>query len=174
MDTRQLKHGHAPSVLPFDTLLLPYPINATWRRAIAETHSERYMSTITITKETFRFDGPSEKCGKDGKTVDSSAEFEEAKKSADAKFPGEQTKRSNSGMERVLEIGFIGHDFDEHPTAHMMEGIFLWQKRLGGVSTGRTIHEQPSAIHSNSGEDEVMTAAGTGYAPHGAPADCCR
>ncbi|CAN0575473.1 unnamed protein product, partial [Ectocarpus sp. 12 AP-2014] len=27
----------------------------------------------------------------------------------------------------------IGHDFDEHPTAHMIEGVFVWQKRLSGT-----------------------------------------
>ncbi|CAN0489323.1 unnamed protein product, partial [Ectocarpus sp. 12 AP-2014] len=40
-----------------------------------------------------------------------------------------------------LKIGFIGHDFDEHPTAHMIEGVFVWQKRLyggGGQNAKRT------------------------------------
>lgn len=37
---------------------------------------------------------------------------------------------SDQNKSVLLEIGFIGHDFDEHPTAHMIEGIFLWQRRL--------------------------------------------
>lgn len=50
-------------------------------------------------------------------------------------LPSSATKPETSdsdaaSRDRGLTIAFIGHDFDEHPTAHMMAGVFLWQKRF--------------------------------------------
>ncbi|CAN0486073.1 unnamed protein product, partial [Scytosiphon promiscuus] len=77
--TRQLKAGSPPSLLPFDTLLLPYPVNP----AVAQGDGGE------PTKERSR--------RRDAETRD----------------------------RRGLHIGFVGHDFAEHPTAHMMEGVFV-------------------------------------------------
>lgn len=80
-----------------------------------------------------------------------------------------RTARSD-GRRPFLNVGFIGHDFDEHPTAHMVEGVFVWQRRLA-----RMRHERDGAVKtpetrgttSNSG-DRLITSLATPVA------DCCR
>lgn len=125
MDARQLGLGLPPALLPFDSLLLSHPVDAAWRRRVAESHSTRYTPALpsSATKP---------------KTSDNDA----------------------SSRDRALTIGFIGHDFDEHPTAHMMAGVFLWQKRfedngrvlrpsdsVGVASVAETVGMEASKVH---------------------------
>lgn len=52
----------------------------------------------------------------------------------------ELSRTRHSGTERrrpPLNIGFIGHDFSEHPTAHMIEGVFVWHTRLANIGRKR-------------------------------------
>lgn len=135
VDAHQLKAGRPPSLLPFDSLLLSYPVTSAWRRQIAEAHSLRYMEasrvlsahdgvytnanrtrdSALVRQQGFRVLAPHQE--------GVGAVYSDGDEAAGA-MGGESTGRA------PLNIGFIGHDFDEHPTAHMIEGVFVWQKRL--------------------------------------------
>lgn len=90
---------------------------------------------------------------------------------------GDMTGSSSRRMARTdggrsfLNIGFIGHDFDEHPTAHMVEGVFVWQRRLARTRRERDgLVIAPETGERRSPEDRLTNNLTTPMAA----ADCCR
>ncbi|CAM9624943.1 unnamed protein product [Ectocarpus sp. 8 AP-2014] len=178
VDVKQLAFGRPPSLLPFDTLLLPHPVTPAWRRRLAEAHSARYVEASTAlvgsrSHEAFlgenRTRGAAHPEGSDrwtdmqeGIGVEYDGRGEVTGTTAGARIHG--ATRTDEGRAR-LKIGFIGHDFDEHPTAHMIEGVFIWQKRLSGTRQ----HGTGAADHLTSGapQNNDLTASMV-------ETDCCR
>lgn len=138
VDVHQLQAGRSPSLLPFDSLLMSYPVTSSWRRQVAEAHSRRYAQASTVlggSGELFidvnRTTEPTP-LGQQDFHVQAPEGMRVGGVYSNAEEPTGTMSGSNGG--RVsLDIGFIGHDFDEHPTAHMIEGVFVWQKRLAGI-----------------------------------------
>ncbi|CBJ48372.1 UDP-N-acetylglucosamine--peptide N-acetylglucosaminyltransferase, family GT41 [Ectocarpus siliculosus] len=165
VDVKQLAFGRPPSLLPFDTLLLPHPVTPAWRRRLAEAHSARYVEASTAlvgsrsheaflgenrTRDAARPEGSDRRTDmQEGIGVEYDGRGEVTGTTAGARIHG--TTRTDEGRAR-LKIGFIGHDFDEHPTAHMIEGVFVWQKRLSGTrqhGTGAADHLTSGAPQKN-------------------------
>lgn len=139
----QLQAGRPPSLLPFDSLLLPYPVTSAWRRQIAEAHSLRYVETSTVSGESDQLFTDVNRTGDSvhARQIGLRAQATEGERTSEEHGDGVEATGALSGKSggRVaLNIGFIGHDFDEHPTAHMIEGVFVWQKRLAGIKYERT------------------------------------
>lgn len=156
MDVWQLGRGRLPSLLPFDSLLLPNPVDPTWRRRLAEAHSSKYAESGTKPVESDSvIDGTTarrratRKGGRGAEREDATKTEWEGRRdlerwtdgeSADARRRAGRPRHTrvatrSEGGER-LDIGFIGHDFDEHPTAQMMEGVFVWQRKLEEAREG--------------------------------------
>lgn len=168
-----------PSLLPFDTLLLSYPVDPIWRRKVAEAHSKRYAKTprvvpvngaggradgydVTVDegnetsrKRTGKYDGRRGTHDERGAALaeedaelvaarmrnilcEGDAVSEESKNIGQGNLAGEERQ---SGL-RPLHVGFVGHDFHEHPTALMMEGIFLWQRRHTNTGNRKGLQEK--------------------------------
>lgn len=176
----QLQAGHPPSLLPFDSLLLPYPVTSAWRRQIAEAHSLRYVEAPTVlggSDEFFvdvnRTEDPA-RVRQEGLNV-STAERERAGVVySDKKEPAGSRSIDNGG--RIsLHIGFIGHDFDEHPTAHMIEGVFVWLKRLTKINRERC--DASEALEAGRKGSSGQRPANYGVMPQTTPTatqECCR
>ena len=89
------------ALLPFDTLLLPLP--PVWRKAVATAHSHQFewmRCTFNCARD----------CGAPCKT---------SQPSLDA-----TTTTSGRSSRRALRLGYLSYDMNDHPTAHMMEGLF--------------------------------------------------
>lgn len=130
MDVYQLKAGRPPSLLPFDSLLLPYPVTPAWRRQLAEAHSLRYVEAYTA------LGGPDELFIDVNRAGDSAHVRQQGfLVQATEEVTGALSDKSSGRVS--LNIGFIGHDFDEHPTAHMIEGVFVWQRRQAAIKHDR-------------------------------------
>lgn len=138
VDVHQLRPGRPPSLLPFDSLLMPYPVTSAWRRQIAEAHSVRYVEASATLGES------GELFVDVNRTGDSEREHQqefhvragEGERVGEVYSDADEATGDIAGKnvrQASLNIGFIGHDFDEHPTAHMIEGVFLWQKRLSEI-----------------------------------------
>lgn len=134
VDVRQLGSGRSPSILPFDTLLLPYPATPAWRRQIAEAHSRRYAeASVALAKPDEIHVDEDHTGGSEGERgQDGASGGDEASSSGSERTIGSSSRRA------LLNVGFIGHDFSEHPTAHMMEGVFAWQRKLTDIEHERT------------------------------------
>ncbi|CAM9596349.1 unnamed protein product [Ectocarpus sp. 4 AP-2014] len=178
VDAKQLAFGRPPSLLPFDTLLLPHPVTPAWRRRLAEAHSARYVEASTAlvgsrSHEAF-LGGNRTRDAAHPEGSDSRTDMQEG---IGAEYDGRgEVRGTTAGARRHgttgtgdgrarLKIGFIGHDFDEHPTAHMIEGVFVWQKRLSGTrqhGTGAADHLTSGATWKN---DLTASLVET---------DCCR
>lgn len=182
VDMRQLGAGRPPSLLPFDSLLLAYPVNPAWRRQIAEAHSMRYMepSTAMVNPDELLADenctGDSthdQECG--GLVVEEKGvgKAHGNRDGTTGKMGGNSGRRvaRTDGGRPFLNVGFIGHDFDEHPTAHMVEGVFVWQRRLARIRREKDgVVKAPETGERNrsSSEDLLTTSLATPVA------DCCR
>ncbi|CAM9356113.1 unnamed protein product, partial [Sphacelaria rigidula] len=136
VDMHQLGAERPPSLLPFDSLLLPYPIDAKWRRKIAEAHSRRYTKKTTDMPSGVEYD-EHYRASVENRTYPGNAGVDihpmrdgEAKSDDSTNRGRERGVYMGKGRAPTLDIGFLGHDFSEHPTAHMMEGAFVWQKRF--------------------------------------------
>lgn len=70
-----------------------------------------------------------------------------------------------------MNIGFIGHDFSEHPTAHMIEGVFVWHTRL--ADAGRKRKRAAKIMEARAWRREEGMRAGD-LTMATAAADCCR
>eukprot|EP00903_Cladosiphon_okamuranus_P013259 g12363.t1 len=132
---RQLQAGHSPSLLPFDSLLLPYPVTSAWRRQIAEAHSLRYVEPPTVRGGSDEFLGDVNRAGSLEHVRQERLNVRTAERERTGVVYGDEkeatsARRGGHGERVCLNIAFVGHDFDEHPTAHMIEGVFVWQKRL--------------------------------------------
>lgn len=170
VDEQQLAFGRPPSLLPFDTLLLPDPVTPAWRRRLAEAHSARYVEASTAlvgSHEAFLDENrtrdaahPEGSDRRTGKHEEIGTEYDGR---AGARRHG-TTGTGGDGRAR-LKIGFIGHDFDEHPTAHMIEGVFVWQKRLSGIRQ----HGTGAADHLMSGAPRTKDLTASMV-----ETDCCR
>lgn len=180
MDERQLELGRPPSLLPFDSLLLPYPVDPVWRRRIAEAHSTRYTETSTTpTSRDDRKRGTRRQNGTYEQELDARTDADESLERGVRGNRGGVTLKHDLGRRsimgpggaRPLNIGFIGHDFNEHPTAHMMEGVFVWQKRLREIE--RTREGTAGALETDvEGRlERVRIKNGTGSST---PTNCCR
>lgn len=181
MDVWQLGAGRPPSLLPFDSLLLPYPVTPTWRRQIAEAHSMRYVesSAALVKPGESLVDknciGDSARCDQES----GGREAEEKREGCDhdethagtGNMAGNSSRRvaRSDGGWPLLNVGFIGHDFDEHPTAHMVEGVFVWQRRLARIRGERdgAVKAVESGETNNSG-GRLITSLATPVS------DCCR
>ncbi len=154
--------------MPFDTLLLPYPATPAWRRKIAEAHSLRYAeaSAALVKPDELRFDKDRTGGSEHELGQDRTGDGDEASSSRSARTTGSSSKRA------LLNIGFIGHDFSEHPTAHMMEGVFVWQRKLAGIEHER---KDTSAALETGGQS---SSSGNWTAVHRSvpktAASCCR
>ena len=96
----QLDKGHQSALLPFDTLLLP--VNPAWTLKVALKHSSQWEDED---RYTFLHGG--------SVATDANDAAETAASS------------SSSSSSSRLKIGYISHDFNDHPTAHMIEGLFV-------------------------------------------------
>lgn len=198
VDMHQLGAERPPSLLPFDSLLLPYPIDAKWRRKIAEAHSRRYTKNPTDIPSGLEYD-EHYRASVEKRTYPGNAGVDiHPKRDGEAKSD-DSTNRSRErgvymgkGRAPTLDIGFLGHDFSEHPTAHMMEGAFVWQKRFsttpvnnsqgGGRRSafggGRQWQRPPSVIEAvekaDEGEMTAFHSAGDVDITHSTLASCCR
>lgn len=144
----QLEAGRSPSLLPFDSLLLPHPVDPAWRRKVAEAHSKRYATTPTVAPHDFdsvgRCDITAGQNGSQSVWMDMGVERNDKTRSWGLTAEGPRQTEDNTQERVPLKIGFVGHDFSEHPTAHMMEGVFVWQRRFVG-SENRLGDEQNAA-----------------------------
>lgn len=176
MDVRQLKAGRPPSLLPFDTLLLPYPVTPTWRRRVAEACSAKYTDASTAATD------PNHRIDERRGEYDTYQQGTDARTENGASVAqcggGEPTKESSRSRRdargqgpRGLNIGFVGHDFAEHPTAHMMEGVFVWQKRLAEVRNDERGSEGVLGTGTGDRSRKSRASDGTNYR---ASKNCCR
>lgn len=155
---------------------MPYPVTSAWRRQVAEAHSLRYVEVSTVAGES------GEVFVDVNRTGDSTHAHQQEflvqageEEGAGVVYSGGDEATGAMKSKKVgrvsLNIGFIGHDFHEHPTAHMIEGVFVWQKRLSGVKHERMGVSEPldPGGWGSSGERpanyRVMPAAA---------AECCR
>ena len=185
MDAKQLGRGHPPSLLPFDCLLLSHPVSPAWRRQIAEAHSARYMTKASTKAITYGqgveskrlYEGRTLQEGKPGVRMEDGdtgppMTLDTGDDCGDGGDTTAEGKRGDEGRGLDLTIGFIGHDFDEHPTAHMVEGVFLWQKRFEEnervKSTGR---KKGADKKPGSPADGVRSVDGS---KRPTPRSCCR
>lgn len=76
-----------------------------------------------------------------------------------------------NGGRASLNIGFIGHDFHEHPTAHMIEGVFVWQKRLSGIKHEELVFSEALEARGKGNPEEQPAKIRTTPT---AAAECCR
>ena len=91
----EMMRGKEASLLPFDTLLLPTPSSA-WTLRVARSHSVKWEGTDKY-----------------------------APMALDPALLPVSTASSGDGSRRDrLRIGYVSHDFNDHPTAHMAEGLF--------------------------------------------------
>lgn len=177
---RQLGAGRPPSLLPFDSLLLAYPVTPAWRRQIAEAHSMRYVisSPAVVDHDKLHVDedctGNSrqdEACG--GRTAgEKGVDIAHGDKDgATRDMAGNSSTRveQTDGGRPFLNVGFIGHDFDEHPTAHMVEGVFVWQRRLARIRRERDSIVKAPETGERSGSGDWLTRSLTTPG-----SDCCR
>ncbi|CAM9226433.1 unnamed protein product [Hapterophycus canaliculatus] len=182
VDVLQLGFGRPPSLLPFDSLLLPFPVTPSWRRRIAEAHSMRYTGAsvtwvapdVVMTDESRTADLPLDQGSDD--TVDNGKRLGAAHRGGgeSALNMAEEGKIRRTGTEKrraPLNIGFIGHDFSEHPTAHMIEGVFVWHTRLADAGRKRKrIAEALDSGAARSAEERPTT----GFTKSTAAAASCR
>lgn len=161
VEVRQLDRGRPPSLLPFDTLLLPHPINPAWRRRIAEAHSSRYIGSpsaaSTIAAAGDRVDETDRPLSllKTKTGLNAGEESHEKAEEQRGHTTG-AAAATISGVGRGLKVGFLGHDFDEHPTAHMIEGVFVWQKRLAAIIRETTDrNDSRDSIRQSSTSNEI-------------------
>ena len=176
VDFRQLKAGRPPSLLPFDTLLLPYPVSPAWRHRIAEACSAKYTDASTAVAgpnhSIYEHDGghSAHQQGTDASTDHGASVVQDDR--------GEPTKErlrrpdteTRGQRQQGLNIGFIGHDFAEHPTAHMMEGVFVWQKRLAETTCGKQRSE--GALETGRG-DRSRKSRANDVTDSRASTNCC-
>lgn len=102
----ELSKGKVSSILPFDTLGLPiHPI--TLKRDIAYRYAfeyndfnNKYLVNNQHQQETTK----------------------QNEKSQQFLFDNDESSYART----KLRLGFISHDFNEHPTAHLIEGLFYW------------------------------------------------
>lgn len=174
VDVRQLGLGHPPALLPFDSLLFSHPVDAAWRRRIAEAHSTRYtpaLSSSAIKPKTS--DHNIERRSGRNRTVH---EGETVVRIGEG--GGGDTGSPAASSDRALTLGFIGHDFDEHPTAHMMAGVFLWQKRF--EDDGRVLRSSdvggvvPVAETVGTEASEEHVGMATNFTKRATSRRCCR
>jgi protein O-GlcNAc transferase len=85
----------SPSILPFDSLLMPWPMTPFHRKAVAERHSSAILEQ------------------------------------SDASLGAELQRSHPLDLHRPLNVGYISYDFNDHPTAAMVEGLFFWTKEAG-------------------------------------------
>ncbi|CAN0203505.1 unnamed protein product, partial [Ectocarpus fasciculatus] len=176
VDVQQLAVGRPPSLLPFDTLLLPYPVTPAWRRRIAEAHSARYVEASTAlarTHEAFLDENCTKHAahpeGSDCRTGMQEGVGPEHDGGGEVTGPTAGARRhgatGTADGSADLKIGFIGHDFHEHPTAHMIEGVFVWQRRLSGIRR-----------HGTGAEDNLTSGAprANDLTASTVAAGCCR
>ncbi|CAM9712143.1 unnamed protein product, partial [Ectocarpus sp. 13 AM-2016] len=180
VDAKQLAFGRPPSLLPFDTLLLPHPVTPAWRRRLAEAHSARYVDASTALVGSRSHEAYlSENRTRDAARPEGSDSRTDMQEEKGAEYDGRGEVRGTTAGARKhgtigtgdgrarLKIGFIGHDFDEHPTAHMIEGVFVWQKRLSGTRQ-----------HGNGGVDHLTSGSGAPWKndlmASLVETDCCR
>ena len=117
-----------PILNPFDSLLLPY-IPKGERLLLAESASEILSGKILLG---------------DIYNVEMHRERNRNKNKNKNRNPSSASSLSSSSPVRRLNIGFMSYDFNNHPTAHLVEAIFVevhkyrtrTQTHTQGTSTG--------------------------------------
>ena len=121
VDRRQLARGKETSLLPFDTLLLPVP--PSWQLQVARSHSGKWATPRFL---------------EHGGGVWRSEAEARAGESGPRGRQGRRRRRRRSS----LHVGFVSYDFNDHPTAHMIEGLFVnhvaASEQMAAVALGRT------------------------------------
>ncbi|CAM9400208.1 unnamed protein product [Chrysoparadoxa australica] len=111
VQAEQLGAGQLPSLLPFDTLLMSYPMDQALRLRIASAISDQWSDLA------------------EGRARSTSRPKLPEPTHPPEKDPLNGTS-SRTGDWITLNVGFLGFDYHDHPTAHMIEGLFAWQRRL--------------------------------------------
>ena len=99
----EMAAGNQASLLPFDTLLLPTP-SSSWTLRVARSHSIKWENSQIYTPLA----------------LDPVVMLPFSTRMAAA------SKLVKGGR---LRFGYISHDFNDHPTAHMAEGLFVHHDR---------------------------------------------
>lgn len=89
-------------MLPFDTLLIPVSLQD--RLLVAHGASLYILSSAASLPVTTEGAQRNEETDTSNRAVDSNS--------------------SSRSRKRVLRVGFMSYDFNDHPTAHLVEGIF--------------------------------------------------
>ena len=97
----ELSRGGVASLLPFDTLLMQ--VLPRFQLEVATAYSKTYVG------ERFRPVGPTGPA--------------QAEASRRGFFSG------RAGSSGGLHVGYLSYDFNDHPTAHMVEGLFAHHRR---------------------------------------------
>ena len=131
------KETQPPALSPFDSLLLPY-ISPQHRLLLAEQASKVVLANV-IEGEVYRhesslIDLPD---GNDMSKLESTTVNNEIENSLLRDSNSRGTKRKSVTMKRgwgdvghaairgKIKIGFMSYDFNGHPTAHLVEAIFV-------------------------------------------------
>ena len=83
-------------------------------------------------------------------------------------FPPLLGRRPQRPAER-LRVGYLCHDLNDHPTMHLVEGLFVWHRRRRGdavdvadVARGRAAYRRPSVADPRRLPREVLGGGGGG------------
>jgi tetratricopeptide (TPR) repeat protein len=133
IDLDNKKYG---PLLPFDTLLFPFSMEERLivAHAVANSH---HKNNLTIEQASYLSEESSEKEEKSG---DRSAAVVIRKPLFSF---SSQVKQSNDNKNcKEIRIGFMSYDFNDHPTAHLMEGFFLLIHQLRAKERNRNEKDQ--------------------------------
>ncbi|CAM9696130.1 unnamed protein product, partial [Heterosigma akashiwo] len=112
VDRQQLGRGRPPALLPFDTLGVDQP-DERWRARVARRHAAQWAGHYA--RQGFPAPPPPPAAA--------------AAAAAGATGGGRALP--------VLRAGYLSYDFNDHPTTHLTEGLFLWHRRGSGGGGGR-------------------------------------
>jgi predicted O-linked N-acetylglucosamine transferase (SPINDLY family) len=98
-------------LLPFDTLLMP--VDAAFQLLAAQHYAERFARRANRRLAT-------------AAAVDTTSATPDANMAQPwAATAGVGGNTSSGVVDRRLRIAYVSHDFTDHPTAHLMEGLFV-------------------------------------------------
>ena len=114
VDSAELAHGKQPSLLPFDALLVDF--DAAFQLRVAQ----QYARTFSAFDSAYHTEHAGLASGGEPAQGGAGARWAQRRQTL-----RRHLRRQGHPPPPALRMAFVSHDFNDHPTAHLMEGLFV-------------------------------------------------